>query len=172
MPDDLRLRYDESMRRMAAEMFAGGARPPFGGDPSGAAADDREKMASSIRRARPRRVVGHGKEEQELPLGAQGVGGQGRGGGRRAQGRGHGALWDSVAVPAGEMVQSLPGGRRRGPEAEAQGQAARVGRESGSQNARAGARGARPEARGRERLLKKLAALGAEKRLRAGRGPR
>lgn len=147
MQRDLRCRHDISIRRMAAEMADAG----MGWDSiSSALALPRgtvKQWVMTYRAVGMDGLLNMGSKKKtydyETRLAAA------RACGRRTHVAGRdGRLRDCEPRAGAEMVQAVPGGRRRGPEAEAQRQAARIAREAGPQNARARARGARPEARG------------------------
>ena len=70
--------------------------------------------------------------------------------------RGHGEVRDSLAELLQEMAEGVQGGRPRGSQAEAQGKAEGVRLPGRGGDARAGARTQDPEARGGERLPKKI----------------
>ncbi len=72
------------------------------------------------------------------------------------QGRGHGGLRHRLDDPSEKLGEGVSGGRSRGAQAQAEGEARRVRLPSRGADARAGARASHPEARGGERLPKKI----------------
>ena len=172
MPDDLRLRYDESMRRMAAEMFAGGrghhsAATHLGLPPTTVRKWHRAYVALGLEG-----LLAMGKKSRsyrwELKvLAARDVVGGGEPKAAVMARYGIASLsplekWCKAYREGGaEALRPKPKGRPPGSDAKAV-------RKTRGQELEERVRKLEAE----NAYLKKLAALGAEKRPRAGRGPR
>lgn len=114
-------------------------------------------MAGELRGRRDGATPQDGRETGEVRLRDQGRRGERRGRRGHVEARGDGALRDRERVAAQELVPPVPRGGLRS--------------QGGPEDARAGARGARPQARGAGGVPKKSIAPKAERRSRAGRRP-
>ena len=155
MSIDPRCRHDRPARELAAGMFDEGRGARVRRQEPGHPRQSRAKMAADVPGRREGRAAGHGQDARETRLRDQGRRGQGRGGGRDVQARGDGALRNRELQPAGPVVPAVPRGRRRGAQAQAEGQAEGVGREGRADDPRAGAWARGRESRGAGGVPKK-----------------
>ena len=147
---------DVALRLRAAGLHDGGARPRADCGPARNTGENRGKMARHLQVCRHRGPSHDGKEAHRLPVrdeAGRRQGGRGRG---HDEARGHGEVRDSLAELLQEMAEGVQGGRPRGAQAEAQGEAEGLRLPGRGGDARAGTRAEGPEARGGERLPEKI----------------
>ena len=156
MSVDLRLRHDRSLRERAVGMFERGLGYKSAARELGVPAEAVRNWQKTYRATGRDGLLAMGGRQARYDYESRVAAGSAVVDGGDEQARGDGALRGRERDAAEAVVPDLPRGRGRGPQAQAEGQAEGVEREDRAEDPRAGARGARAQARGAGGVPKKI----------------